>query len=70
MKKKTERRASLVLFAVSMLVAGAAYSLGFVKYTFVVAGVHVNLYPAAFLALVGVVQFAGVVLADRKSAQS
>ncbi len=66
MKKKTERRASLVLFAVCMLVAGAAYSLGFVRYTFLVAGVHVNLYPAAFLALVGVVQFAGVVLADRK----
>ena len=67
MKKKTERRASLVLFAVCMLVAGAAYSLGFVKYTFLLAGVHVNLYPAAFLALVGVVQFAGVVLAGRKS---
>lgn len=66
MKKKTERRASLMLFAVCMLVAGAAYSLGFVRYTFLVAGVHVNLYPAAFLALVGVVQFAGVVLADRK----
>ncbi len=66
MKKKTERRASLVLFAVCMLVAGATYSLGFVRYTFLVAGVDVNLYPAAFLALVGVVQFAGVVLADRK----
>ena len=67
MKKKTERRASLVLFAVCMLVAAAAYSLGFVRVTFQVAGVNVNLYPAAFLALVGVVQFAGVVLAGRKS---
>jgi len=65
MKKKTERRTSLVLFAVCMLVAGAAYSLGFVKYTFLVAGVHVNLYPAAFLALVGVVQFAGMFLVDK-----
>jgi len=67
MKKKTERRASLVLFAVCMLVATAAYSLGFVRVTFQVAGVHVHLYPAAFLALVGVVQLAGVVLAGRKS---
>jgi hypothetical protein len=66
MKKKTEGRASLVLFAVCMLVAGAAYSLGFVRYTFLVAGVHVNLYPAAFLALVGVVQLVGVMLTDRK----
>lgn len=63
---KTDRRASLVLFAVCMLVAGAAYSLGFVKYTFQVAGVHVAIYPAAFLALLGVVQFAGVFLTGSK----
>jgi hypothetical protein len=67
MKKKTERRAALVLLVVCLLIAGAVYSLGFVKYTFQVVGVNVAIYPAAFLALVGVVQFAGVVLAGRKS---
>lgn len=62
MKKTTERRLALVLFVTCMLVAGAAYSLGFVKYTFQVAGVNVAIYPAAFLALVGVVQLAGAYL--------
>jgi hypothetical protein len=67
MKKKIERRVSLGLLMACMLIAGAAYSLGFVKYTFQVAGVNVAMFPAAFLALVGVVQYAGVVLAGRKS---
>ena len=66
MKETTERRFALVLFVASMLVAGAAYSLGFVKYTFQVAGVNVAIYPAAFLALVGAVQLAGVYLTRKK----
>ncbi len=70
MKKTNERRLALVLFVTCMLIAGAAYSLGFVKYTFQIAGVNVAIYPAAFLALVGVVQFTGVVLAGRKSLQN
>ena len=66
MKKTTERRLALVLFVTCMLVAGAAYSLGFVRYTFQVAGVNVAIYPAAFLALVGVVQLAGAYLPRKR----
>ncbi|HAY83868.1 MAG TPA: hypothetical protein DCY42_02790 [Chloroflexi bacterium] len=66
MKGTTERRITLVLFVVCMLVAGAVYSLGFVKYTFQVAGVNVAIYPAAFLALVGVTQMVFAYLPRKK----
>lgn len=66
MKKTTERRLALVLFVACMLIAGAAYSIGFVKYTFQVAGVNVAIYPAAFLALVGAVQLVGAYLPKKK----
>ena len=66
MKKTTERRLALVLFVACMLIAGAAYSIGFVKYTFQVAGVNVAIYPAAFLALVGAVQLVGAYLPRKR----
>ena len=66
MKKKTERKLAQGLFAACMLLAGAAYILGYVKYTFHVAGVNVAIYPAAFLALVGVVQLFGTYLPSNK----
>jgi len=66
MKKTTERRFALVLFVACMLIAGAAYSIGFVKYTFQVAGVNVAIYPVAFLALVGAVQLVGAYLPRKR----
>jgi len=66
MKKNSERKNGLVVFAACMLIAGAAASLGWLKYTFQVAGVHVAVYPAAFIALVGLVQLMGGYIPSKK----
>lgn len=66
MKKKNERKLAMWLFAACMLLAASAYALGFAKYTFQIASVNVAIYPAAFLALVGVVQLFSAYFPSRK----
>jgi hypothetical protein len=54
---KTNRKQLQVILAGAFLAAGGiAALLGYTKYAFPVGSVNVAIYPAAFLALVGVVQ--------------
>jgi len=53
--KTNRKQLQVILAGISLTTGGTAALLGFSKYAFFVGRVHVAIYPAAFLALLGVV---------------